>query len=115
MKEEQAHTTAEQLLSTTRVTTSTGVSFSSQNLILEELKRMSERFGKLEEQVVEDHPILSGLVVALNKQGQVIIIITITIIIFIRTLVVQLQLNGSLFSIYTWEMKFKYIKLIVTF
>ena len=49
---------------------STSVNQSPQSLILQELKKMSDRFGKLEEQAAEDRHVLSGLVVGFSKQEQ---------------------------------------------
>ena len=68
--EDQAQSTAEQVVSLNGVHASVNVNHSPQNLILQELKKMSDRFGKLEEQAAEDRQVLSGLVVGFNKQGQ---------------------------------------------
>ena len=70
VNEDQARSTAEQVLSPSQVPVNVEITQSPQNLILEELKKMSDRFGKLEEQAAEDRQVLSGLVVGFNKQGQ---------------------------------------------
>ena len=70
VNEDQARSTAEQVVSPSRVPVNVEITQSPQNLILQELKKMSDRFGKLEEQAAEDRQVLSGLVVGFNKQGQ---------------------------------------------
>ena len=69
---EQARLVAEQVVTSPRATTSTGVVLSSQDIILQELQRISQRFGKLEEKAEEDRQILSGLVVGFNRQEKVV-------------------------------------------
>ena len=69
---EQARLVAEQVVNSPHATTSTGVILSSQDIILQELQRMSQRFGRLEEKAEEDRQVLSGLVVGLNRQEKVV-------------------------------------------
>ena len=49
--------------------TSTGASVSNQNLLLAELQKISQRFGKLEEQAAIDRQVLSGVVSQLKYQA----------------------------------------------
>ena len=49
--------------------TSTGDSGSSQELILMELKKISQKFGQLEDQAAKDREVLTNLVSKVNQQG----------------------------------------------
>ena len=52
------------------VDTSTGAMANQQTLILMELQKISQRFGKLEEQTNQDRAVLSGLVTQMKQQKQ---------------------------------------------
>ena len=69
---EQAHMVADQVVVSPRTTISIGVILSALDIILQELQRISQRFGKLEKKVEEDRQILSGLVVGFNRQEKVV-------------------------------------------
>ena len=49
--------------------TSTGDSGSNQKLILMELKKISQKFGQLEDQAAKDRAVLTNLVSKVNQQG----------------------------------------------
>ena len=66
----QARLVAEQVLSPSNsgTATSTGAASNQQDLILVELQRISQRFGKLEDQTNQDRIILKGLVNQISNQ-----------------------------------------------
>ena len=72
INEEQARlavTQVHSLQSPESPNTSTGASISNQNLLLAELQKISQRFGKLEEQAAIDRQVLSGVVSQLKNQA----------------------------------------------